>query len=279
MNQGSDELSFRRILVALDGSYHSMAALEAAADLVAGLEAELEGLYVEDKDLLELSALPVASECPYPYDTSVTLDQTRIERELRAQAEQARRGFVRICRSRSIAHTFRTLRGEVVTELLEAAEGADLLSLGRISRPLIRQPQLGSTARAVVAYARRPVLLMQRGVRVKEPVVVVHHGADEARKAILTASRLARRTAGYLTVLTLAQDAAAAQRLRAQAAAWLRGGRLFIRHQQVPDLDPETLAQTAQGQRCGILVVCLTALPVEALHTLLEATECPTLLV
>jgi nucleotide-binding universal stress UspA family protein len=44
--------TIRRILVALDASPHSFAALEAAAHLAAHLEAELFGLYVEDENLL-----------------------------------------------------------------------------------------------------------------------------------------------------------------------------------------------------------------------------------
>ena len=51
----------QRIVVALDASSHSHAALEEAAQLASGLEAELAGIFVLDSELLRLSALPV---CP-----------------------------------------------------------------------------------------------------------------------------------------------------------------------------------------------------------------------
>src|SRR5512143_1804987 len=51
-----------RIWVALDESPRSAAALTAAADLAAGLDAELAGLFVEDISLQHLIGLPFARE-------------------------------------------------------------------------------------------------------------------------------------------------------------------------------------------------------------------------
>ena len=52
MNEQEHALIIRRILVALDTSKHSLAALEAADELAAWLKAELFGLFVEDINLL-----------------------------------------------------------------------------------------------------------------------------------------------------------------------------------------------------------------------------------
>ena len=49
-----------RILVALDASPASVAAAAAAASLAGRLHAELEGVFVEDADLLALAAYPAA---------------------------------------------------------------------------------------------------------------------------------------------------------------------------------------------------------------------------
>ena len=56
-----------RILVALDASPQSEAALRAAAELAALLEAELEGLFVEDINLLHLCGLPFGREIRLVY--------------------------------------------------------------------------------------------------------------------------------------------------------------------------------------------------------------------
>ena len=52
MNERELEPTIRRILVALDASPHSLAALEAASELADALKAELVGIFVEDVNLL-----------------------------------------------------------------------------------------------------------------------------------------------------------------------------------------------------------------------------------
>ena len=54
----------RRILVALEAGESAPALLEAAANLAAGLHAELVGLFVEDRELLDAADLPVTRSIP-----------------------------------------------------------------------------------------------------------------------------------------------------------------------------------------------------------------------
>ena len=86
MSNADREGSVRRILVALDASPHSLAALRAAAELAADLDAELVGIFVEDINLLRLSDLPLASEVTIYTTTSRRLNRQEIERQLRSQA-------------------------------------------------------------------------------------------------------------------------------------------------------------------------------------------------
>ena len=55
-------MTLRRIVVGLDAGPRDRAALEAAAQLAARMQAELVGLFVEDIDLLHLAGLPFARE-------------------------------------------------------------------------------------------------------------------------------------------------------------------------------------------------------------------------
>ena len=55
-------MSFRRILVALDGSAHVLAALQAASEMAARMKSELVGLFVEDINLVRLAGLPFPRE-------------------------------------------------------------------------------------------------------------------------------------------------------------------------------------------------------------------------
>ena len=269
----------RRILVALDTSHHSLAALEAAAELAATLEAELEGLFVEDVNLLRLAALPMAREVRYPFVATRELDRARMERQLRAQATQARRALAAACQTRKVKWSFRVVRGKVSPQVLEAALGADLLSLGKASRPLTRRVRLGSTARAATARAPGSVLLLQRDVPIHPPIIVTYDGSPAARQALATAVPFAHKAGKHLTILILADTREAAKQLRAQVAERLRGVDLSLRYQRMADASAAALAHKVRAEGSGLLVLTGTILPAEALHTLLDDIECPVLLV
>ncbi len=274
----SGELTIRRILVALDASYHSLAALEAAADLAASLEAELQGLFVEDVNLLRVAESPVAREVQYPFVTSARLDRARMERALRAQAAQAHKALAAACEQRRIKWSFRVVRGEVVPQVLKAALEADLLSLGKASRPLIRRVRLGSTARAAAAQASSSVLLLQRDVGIRSPVVMTYDGFLIARHALTMAVRLAQQKGGYLVVLVLAGTLDEAQRLQAEAADLLRGRGLMVRYRRLMDAGAATLIREVRSEGGGVLVLSSTILQPDALQTLLDEVNCPVLL-
>lgn len=269
----------RRILVALDASHHSLAALEAAAELAASLEAELHGLYVEDINLLHAAGSPVAREVRYPYVTGGRMDRARMERELRAQAAQAQRALVTTCQRRQIKWSFRVVRGDVTAEVLEAASEADLLTLGRASRPLMQRIRLGSTARAAATRSPRSVLLIQRDVVVRPPVMVVYEDSRAARQALWMAAHLAQKQEKYLGVLILVRPQDDVQRLQNQISNWLRGEGLMVRSQLLPANNVKMLAQTVRAEQGGVLVLSVTTLPADALDVLLDEVDCPVLLV
>ena len=83
MNERELEPTTRRILVALDASQHSLAALEAASELAEALKAELVGIFVEDVNLLNLAGLPFVREVGYPSGAARPLDSPSMERALR----------------------------------------------------------------------------------------------------------------------------------------------------------------------------------------------------
>jgi nucleotide-binding universal stress UspA family protein len=279
MNEQDEQLMIRRILVALDASRHSLAALEAAAELAASLEAELQGLFVEDANLLRLAGLPVAREVQYPFVAPTRLDRARMERALRAQAAQARQALATVSERHHIKWSFRVARGEVVLEVLAAALEADLLTLGKASRPLTRRVRLGSTAQAAAEGAPCCVLVLQRDVAMQPPVVVTYDGTPTGQKALTMAARLARQQEGILTVMIVAAAPDTAQRLQAEASDLLRRRGLMVRYRRLRDAGSATLTHAARAERSGVLVLSGAILSQEALQTLLDEVDCPVLLV
>ncbi len=279
MNEQSDELTIRHILVALDASRYSLAALRAATELAASLEAELEGIFVEDVNLLRAAGSPVAREVQYPFVAGARLDRKRMERELRAQAEQARRALEMACERRQVRWSFRVVRGEVAPEVLAAALEADLLSLGKASRPFTRRGRMGSTARAVTSQALGSVLLLQRDAGIEPPVMVTYNGSAASRRALQMAAHLGRKKEGYLVVVVVAATADEEYRLQAETADWLRRQGILIRYRRVTRPNVTLLTHQVQSEGGGVLVLDATLLPSQQLQTLLDDVGCSVLLV
>ena len=163
----------RRILVALDGSPESRAALAAAARLGIPTGAELSGLFVEDVELLRLAALPFTVEVGFASAGPHPLDPSDVERRFRLAAEEAREALREVAAASGLPSRFRVARGRVVPELLSAAGEADVVATGKRSGRGPAGRRLGGTARGLIAHVPSPILV--GGVRglAPGPAVVI----------------------------------------------------------------------------------------------------------
>ncbi len=281
MNHHELEPTIRRILVALDASRHSLAALEAASELADALKAELVGIFVEDINLLHLAGLPFAREVRYLSSTARPLDSPGMERELRIQAEQLRQTLAGIAGRRQLRWSFRVVRGQVSTELLTAAREADLLALGRASWTAARRVRLGATAREVVAQALRSVLLLQQGHSICAPVQLVYDGSPAAQRAVATAAHMASITGGHVMVIVIAPAPEDAQHLQGEAEARLQAQQIKGDYRQVIKPTAEELAHALRAAGGGTLIISADnpLLQGEGLLTLLDAIDCSVFLV
>lgn len=202
-----EDAPLQRILVALDASPHSQAALNAAVRLAVDFEAQVEGLFIEDEKLLRAARLPFAEEVRSFTAPPKGLTDQRMQRQIRYQAEFAERSLQHAAEEAEVAYDFEVVQGDVTRELLDAATEVDLVVLGRTSRASSRR-QLGSTSRAVLTDAPAPVLVLREVVPPQRPVLVYYDGCDAAEAALNVALQLARRSGPRpLTVLLPAADA------------------------------------------------------------------------
>jgi len=279
MSESERELIIRRILVALDASPHSLSALEAAAELAASFRAELLGLFVEDINLLRSAQLPFAREVGLFSGTLRQLDSQRVARQLRARAGQARQALATAAERAQVQWSFRTTSGQIVSELLSAATDVDLVILGKAGWS--GQRRLGSHARAVVSRVGGPALILQHGVQLGVPVLVLYDGSIITQRALAAAVRLVQERGGHLVLLLLAGSRDAAQSLQADVARWLgergveahyhwlsradvaglchavhaEGGGVLVLHRDTPSLGGETLTALLSEATCPVLVV------------------------
>lgn len=278
MDEQEEDLRIQRILVALDTSHHSLAALRAAAELACSLEAEVLGLFVEDVNLLHAAGLPMARELRFPFARHAQMTPQRMKRQLRAQALQARRALSSICETRGIEWTFEVVRGRVSSRLLEEAAKADLLCIGRASRPVIKGPRIGSTARAAAVRAQRVVLVISQGTRIQAPVVVTYDGSPEADQALLLARHLAVETGGFLSILVPADPPMPSEEIQQRLADSLEGKDVVVRYRELLGSGVMSIIRGVQTEGCGALVVSRASLSRDEISKLLDGVECPILL-
>lgn len=208
-----------RILVALDASSTSRAALRAGAQLAAAMHAELYGIFVEDDRLLRLCNSPFCREVGF-YTAGVRpLESQTVERQLRVLAADLRRTLARVAGESQVRWTFQVRRGGIEDELLSEAAGALLLSLGRTSW-LARQG-LGTTARTLVQRAQRPLLLLGDRDQLTYPLTLVYTGSPSADRALALAAQLSQQAKQPLRVL-LVTSATALDPMRSQLITYLQ---------------------------------------------------------
>jgi nucleotide-binding universal stress UspA family protein len=272
----------KRILVPLDASQHSLAALEAAAEMAAGLRAELVGLFVEDITLLRLVELPFACEVSFLTTSSERMERRQLERQLRVRAEQMRRKLDSIAAQRRIPWTFRVTRGAVSQEVLQAASEADLTILGKVGWSLSGPSRAGSTVRAIVSQGRCWTMILQHGVGVQPAVHAVYTGSPLSEQALETGITLAelRKSPLHVFIATGDREAFEAQREKLSRYLAQRGVQGVFYPMRGPDPVTELLRASRMGN-IGTLIIPSEApsFQGEPLEKLLNRLETPVLIV
>lgn len=158
----------RRIVVTLDSGQVDLASLERLTRLARRIDADLEGVFVEDSDLLRLGEMTFLREFRTTSRRAERFQVTRMQQELRVTARRAERLLSEYVEQRGVRWSFRTWRGSIERELLTGIE-ADILAVMRLC-----------------AVSMQP---MPR--RTPETVSVYFDGSPDAARGLETAAELA----------------------------------------------------------------------------------------
>lgn len=193
-----------RILVALDSSPHSQAALRAGARLAALLQAELHGIFIEDDRLLRLCNSPFSREISVLTATVRPLESPSMQRSLRVMAAELRQQLAYAAAETQVHWAFHVRRGAIEQELLHEAKDVLMLTLGRANR--FTRGRMGTTARHLAGQALRPLLLLEQKQELRDTLTLVYTGSASSQRALQLAAQLSALVAHPLTVLLVTTD-------------------------------------------------------------------------
>jgi len=279
--QEERQAAVRRILVALDTSQESLAALTTAVLVARRFRAELAGLFVEDADLFKLAQHSFAREINLQTRARRTLDPDLIAHELKLQAARARRALEEAAEQFRLPWSFRVSRGKVEAELIAAALEADLVAVGKAIRPLTGAMRLGRTVQALASGCTRSVLFAVPESSLGESVALAYDGSPTAADALDLAARIADNDGGRLAVFLVAESSDAAAEYESAVRRRLRGRHLDLSFRRVYGRKCRDILQMIDAERPRLFVVGVApgSDADEALRPVLECSTCPVLLV
>ena len=282
MSATNHHAPIRRILLALDTATHNIAAFEAATGLAARLDAELHALFVEDINLLRLAALPFARETRLTSATTRRLQNQDIERALRAEATRAQATLATVATRLNVRWSFQVTRGQVAARICEEALETDLVALTVTGSVPTELTHIAATIETVMRGAACPLLMLQPGVGIRPPFVIVYDGSPASARALRLAGQLAQgeAEAARVTVLLVSIEPPVLRRLRAEADALLAGTKLTAEFPALARTDAAAIARAVQAASAGTLLMAADSLVFngEARRRLLAELECAALL-
>lgn len=272
-------MNIKRILIAIDASPHSLAALDASVDLADKLRVELRGLYIEDENLLRLAELPFAREFRFSRTDSQKIDAKQMAEQVRLQSTLAERHFNELATKRNIKHSFHVGRGSIGIELQNEAEETDLLVLGRISRSLLQTSRLGSTAKTALFAGQQSLLLTHTNADLSQPVLLIYDGTESSEKA-LAMSRVICGENGRYNILINTEDDQQAKDIKKHLDHYFEVNKITGSFRRLHQINLEEINHILQMTQSGILVISYPnkQLSHPLIERLLELVNCPVLI-
>lgn len=275
---GRENVPFRRIVIALDASASSRAAMIVAARIAAGLRQELAAMFIEDADLFSVSALPFSREVRLGAKTPSVIDPAQLERELRERAETLRKELESVARSLSVRWSFDVVRSRMESAMTSVAGDEDLIAVTRSFESFFgRRGPIGmgpkSTPRSYSA-----LLIVGPEVEARPgPVTVAFDGSDDAKRALDVAARLAESEKQRLIIMLFNRgdsegvESAAKERLE---------GISRVDFRRVAYGNPEDLIALLCRRERGLLVLHENTAPLagQNFERVLRSASCPVLL-
>ena len=279
--------AMKSILVALDGSPSSMAALDEGVKWAARLNAVLRGIFVEDKSWFVQHPMRTSIEggisTPFPMPPDELAVATEKGKE---EGEAIRTAFLAAAAGKVANASLTTPRGNVNEILIAEARAADLVVMGKRGRndpPDSQKP--GPTTEALIHDALRPVLVVPEQGRTEGGVLLAYDGSISVQRAIVPGTLLAKAAGHALNVLTVDDDQAKGRAMQAMLKKYLHAHGVGAVFEVARGKPAKEIINAARSFHCGLIVMGAFGhgpfrklLFGSSTLRVLEATPCPVLL-
>ena len=150
----------RTVIVATDLCSYSLPIVNLAVEIAASADSKLQGLFVEDEDLLMLSGSPLTREISLTTASARPTSTDRLQRSLKSVARQFEDSLRREAQASKIAWSYQYVRGRIRDFGLKPKLEADFTILGRSGLRRV-QPEARARNRKVLVIADHSVQQLQ----------------------------------------------------------------------------------------------------------------------
>lgn len=190
MSEVNQPIRVDRILVSLDNSRHSLAALKAAVELAQHYGAELKAVFVEDTTLLRLAEMPFCQEVGEYTAIVRELSSNGLSQGMVVQSRWVLRSFRNVINQTDLRAEMAILRGNINESIDTESQTCDLIIIGKTGTNPLGRPRLGSTAKALVKNHTKPLLLVEENNRLGHPMIVFYENSPLGKICLETARDL-----------------------------------------------------------------------------------------
>lgn len=269
----------REILVAIDSSAHSRAALEAAAALARTMEAGIRGMYVREERWTHISRLPSVTFVNTYTGQVLSFEDETLEDRVKLLKNRLREQLKRVSRIHQVQHSWHFTSGNVEEKILEASEDTDLITIG-LKGLSAKRTSPGTSAKKIILEADKPVLILKEGLRLGGNITTVYDGSEASRKGIMMALQIAERDESIVTLLDIRSEEEISDEQNDDLKDLFMNAPVFAELKRLRDSNASHFLNYVNQNRFGLLIMPKNQ-PILSryLQLILNHVNCPLLLI
>lgn len=254
MSEDFEPIHVKRILVSLDNSMHSMAALQAAVELAQHYNAELKAVFIEDTTLLRLAEMPFCQEVGEYTAIVREISMAGLSRGIIVQSRWVIQSFRNIINKTDLDADIFIRRGNVNETIFKESQQSDLIVIGRSGTNPLSGRRLGSTAMALIKNHTKPLLLLEENSHLGYPKLVFFENSPLGNICLETARDLLNPEE-TLVILLKQDDQEAFTNNTAHVKQWSGRHNVNISIQAIKTRTIARFSRIIEGLRTGLLIL------------------------